>query len=194
MDQILQTLAEQIYVAPIAAWLIALLGGVASGGANIVGAILQNERAKDVMAQGEHYRKIGMEGMDTLLSQRKMAYDNMWKMIYGGVKGTDFNQMYEDQAGYGFTRGRPDFEAGTDDGGYATSTDNQESTEKDLATSEKDYEESTMDRIDPTQTHGPNPNEGMNLPHADTLHSVLQKTTGMSLSKKKKKANMQFTR
>ena len=194
MYEVLEIINNEIYIG-IAQWLMALLMGVTGGGGEIVGAVLQHKRATELMKQGEHYRKIGMQGMESLLSQRKMAYDNMWKMIYGGVRGTDFNQMFTDQQGVGFYRGKKSYEGGSDptEEEFGKSTENQESTEKDLATSEKDYEESTMDRIDPTQTHGPNPKEGANLPQSETLHSVFKNTTGMRFSKRKRD-NLQFKR
>lgn len=76
---------------------VTLLTGLLGGGSSILGSILSNERAKDIQKEGQERFEYGKEGMESLLAERQTAYNNVWKMIYGGVENFDFDSMMAPQ-------------------------------------------------------------------------------------------------
>jgi len=80
---------------------VALIASLLAGGGQILGSILQNERAKDINEQGQARFGWGKQGMESLLAARQQSYNDIWKMIYGGVENFDFNSMSTPSGGSG---------------------------------------------------------------------------------------------
>ena len=70
---------------------MALIAALLGAGGNILGSVLQNNRAKDLIGEAQGDKAYGQAGMERLLGERQTAYNNVWKMIYGGVEGFDFS-------------------------------------------------------------------------------------------------------
>lgn len=61
----------------------------------------QIELARNVFEEGQHWRNIGFQGLTGSIKRRQAAYDGIWKMVYGGVSGTDMDKIinYSDMIG-----------------------------------------------------------------------------------------------
>lgn len=79
----------------------ALIAALLGGGGEILGSILSNERAKDVQEEGQQRFEYGKTGMESLLTARQQNYNDIWKMIYGGVENFDFNDISTPSGGSG---------------------------------------------------------------------------------------------
>lgn len=72
-----------------------LLAAGISGATNLIGGLFQNKQAKDIKEEGDYYKQYGMRNMEQSILQRQQAYNNIWKMVYGGVGNFDFNTMLD---------------------------------------------------------------------------------------------------
>jgi len=84
MELLLETEPVIEALAPLA-WALIAAGIQAVG--SIAGAAIQGKQAKDVRQEGDYYRQYGLRGMEETLAQRQQSYNNIWRMIYGGVSG-----------------------------------------------------------------------------------------------------------
>lgn len=147
MNEVLEIISNEVHIA-LAPWIImAIIAGAQAIGGAIQGGI-QNKAAKDIKVEGDKYKKYGMEGMEALLADRQQQYNNIWKMIYGGVKNFDFSSMSPPGVSMGgFREGERsgNRQGATDSGsGGAPPAEKKPQGKGDIG---KDYEWWTQDRL-----------------------------------------------
>jgi len=158
-----------------------LLASLLGGGSEILGAILQNERAKELNEQGQERFEWGKQGMESLLAERQTAYNNVWKMIYGGVGNFDFDSM-QPPSGVSISSSPRKTSSSTTDSDVRANENEDKNTDHGESSEDvrgSDQSGRANDQISEDSSHGPNPNEGPGS------NNVLKSDTQMSLSRRK---------
>jgi hypothetical protein len=73
-----------------------------------IGSLVQQKRVLDLAESqvevGQYWRNVGFQGLQGSIQRRQQAYNDIWKMVYGGVEGNyDFDAMYANIQGRGST-------------------------------------------------------------------------------------------
>lgn len=66
-----------------------LAAGFLQGLFGLISAKKQNDLAESLVESAQYYRDQGIQMMTKSINQRKEAYDSIWKLVYGGVRGAD---------------------------------------------------------------------------------------------------------
>jgi hypothetical protein len=53
----------------------------------------QNQMAESLMESAQYYRDLGIQRMTGAIKKRQSAYDQIWKLVYGGVENADLQAL-----------------------------------------------------------------------------------------------------
>lgn len=71
--------------------LLGIIAGLIGGASDIWSSSQQQDLAEGMSQEASLLRKYGMEGMEKVLAQRQIAYDEIWNRIYGGGTYSDLD-------------------------------------------------------------------------------------------------------